>query len=124
MPMLTELYELIYTGIAGVVLFGLLVWLDRTMDYGHALGFVRYKLFWHFASSKQKVLLNDAKQTDDRIVSTDAVYWIIARNKPWMQIFLCLNCQLFWAAAIAALVFSLNWFVLLGAGTVVSLLRR
>lgn len=117
------MYELIYTGIIGVLVYGLLRWLDRAMDYGHALGFIRFSLFALNANIKQKRDLIIARNSEDQITATDAIYWAIARHKAWMKILICINCQIFWAACISAFAFDLNVLILIGAITLVSLWR-
>jgi hypothetical protein len=99
----------------GAACYGLSVFLDGTMDYGHMFGKVRFNLLYKSASTKDKrALLLAKKETDfaERLQMIDNIYWNIATYKPYLILFLCRKCVATWIAIIAGLLMGMTWDVL------------
>lgn len=104
----------------GVSCYGAVIALDRFMDYGHALSFVRYWCAFILATKRDKVRLRTAKKNYDfsgRINDMDSLYHKITTYRPYLLLLLCKSCMAFWVVIAVSLCLDLtllNWFVVFG----------
>jgi hypothetical protein len=102
---------------------GIAVFLDNAMNYGKALGFIRYQVAC-LIGSRQK--LEELRQNTDFAERTQKIsdyYWYLATKKQWFTLLLCRDCLLFWIVVTICLVMSyglLQFVLILGVSHTIS----
>ena len=117
--------------LVGAVCYGLAVGLDRYMDYGHALGFIRFWVGWTLANDDHRLQMEVVRdnETDfsERLNIMDTIYRDIVMYRPYFLFFLCKTCMTFWIVVAASLICQLGWleaFLVLGSSYIASIFDK
>lgn len=116
--------------IMGASCYGFAVYLDKAMDYGHALSIVRFKVMYWFANKKHRELLlqvDGVKTFGDRIVWTDKIYMDIVLYRRFLLIMLCPRCMSFWFILYTWWIMGFGWInllILVGSASIISFLDK
>lgn len=120
-------YELL---VIGACCYGVACLLDKYMDYGHALGWVRYWVMYWLASDVDRQFLRDAAEGDDfahRIDYMDKLYMEIVIYRPYLLVLHCKTCMTFWITLSMCVVFAnsiTDVLLLYGSASIISFIDR
>ena len=92
--------------IIGVAAYGIAAFLDHAMDYGQALGRVRWQIaYWLGQHHHRKALLAMRHHSDfhERLQNMDDLYHMVAIRRPYLVLILCRKCMAFWVCLALAL---------------------
>jgi hypothetical protein len=97
------LIEVLFVGLAS---YGVVIFLDRAMDYGHALGGIRYWAAYFFADEMDRGMMKNVKEIDvfsERLNMMDELYHQVVIYRPFLLFLLCKSCMAFWVVLIASI---------------------
>lgn len=116
--------------IIGIVAYGIASFMDHAMDYGQALGQIRYRLAYLLANGAEKRAMKSAAtltKFHDRMQKMDDLYHMVATHKPYLILILCRKCMAFWVCLGFAIAFSAGgagFFVILGTAFALSIFDK